>query len=144
VSRGGTSDDVASCEKKCGEDYTKPADLPIKEICVSECKRFKDMYLIGIVSVDKIVKGETYRATLGGLRNPRAVADGLEFTVTTYDPEAFNEGEVSGGHIIDEAKGGGIDIDNVSPLTSFSAIGKNTTNGDEATFIISWFTEILT
>jgi len=44
------------------------------------------MYLNGIVSVDKIEKGETYRATIGGLRNPRAVAGGLEFTVTTYDP----------------------------------------------------------
>jgi len=32
----------------------------------------------------------------------------------------------------------------VSPLTSFSAIGKNTTNGDQTTYLMSWFTDILT
>jgi len=32
----------------------------------------------------------------------------------------------------------------VSPLTTFAAIGRNTTNGDETTYLMSWFTDILT
>jgi hypothetical protein len=138
----GTAADEASCKTKCGEDYAN--DQQKKDFCVKQCPRFLKMYLNGIVSADQMKAGAQYKATLGGLRNPRNVVDGLRFKVTTYDPQAFDANQVAEDHIIDEGLGGEVAIDLVSPLQSFSASGRNTTNGDETTYLLSWFTDILT
>lgn len=78
------------------------------------------------------------------MRNPRAVSDGLEFKITTYDAAAFDTGSIYTDHVIDETVGGAIDINKVSPLRTFSAVGKNTTNGADTTYLLSWFTDIQT
>jgi hypothetical protein len=101
------------------------------------------MFLTGQVGTP-LEKDKVYKAIIGGLRNPRAVSTNLEFTITTYDAAAFDTSADYNDHIIDRTKGGGTDINRVSPLRTFSAVGKNTTNGADTTYLMSWFTDIQT
>jgi len=89
VSPGGEAA-VKKCEEKCRVEYaTKQRERD--EWCLPGCARFKESYLTGIVSGrEGIVGGQPYRATIGGLRNPRNLVEGLEFGITTYAPPAFD------------------------------------------------------
>ena len=119
-----------------------PAELALP-ICLEACVRFGNMFLTGQVGTP-LEKDKVYKAIIGGLRNPRAVSRNLEFTITTYDAGAFDTSAKYKDHIIDETKGGAININKVSPLRTFSAVGKNTTNGADTTYLLSWFTDIQT
>jgi hypothetical protein len=101
-------------------------------------------YLRGIVSTGGLNGGAYYRATIGGLRNPRRVATSLAFTLTTFGPAAFDDEQIAAQHEIDKKVGGTVDVDKVSPLISFAAMSRDPTNGREATYSFSWFTDVRT
>ena len=130
--------------KALKELYSKesPAETALP-ICTAGCVRFGNMFLTGQVGTP-LEKGKVYKAIVGGLRNPRAVSSNLEFTITTYDAAAFDINAKYADHIIDKTTGGAIDINKISPLRTFSAVGKNSTNGAETTYLLSWFTDIQT
>lgn len=90
VSPGG-EDQVTKCSNKCKVDFNE--DIQNQESCKLYCNRFKKKFLTGIVSGRNGIKGKSfYRATIGGLRNPRNVVSDLKFTVTTYGPSAYDVG----------------------------------------------------
>lgn len=101
--------------------------------------------MIGIVSGrEGLVAGAPYRATIGGLRNPRNLISDLKFGITTYGPSGFDVLQKPEDHIIDLTVGGRVDIDKVSRLETFSALAKETTNGATSEYVFSWFTDIET
>jgi hypothetical protein len=112
------------------------------------------MYILGIV--DRDMPADTlYTIRVGGVENPRFVVTDAEthvahhWRIRTYDsdyppaPDPLNA-QADANHLIDEGRGGYINIDVVSPVVSFNAEAFDTTNGVSTKYYFSWFSDIPT
>jgi hypothetical protein len=113
------------------------------------------MYILGII--DRDMPADTvYTIRVGGIENPRFVVTDAEtdqqyhWRIRTYDSDytpgssATAEAQADADHLIDEGTGGYINIDIVSPVTSFNAEAFDTTNGVTTKYYFSWFSDIPT
>ena len=107
-----------------------------------------DMSIIGITNIDMAAK-TTFNIRLGGLMNPRFqilnAKDDItqQFQVQTFDSN-FNpsNSDATKTNLIDSGRGGYINIDQISLMTSFGAEAFNTSNGAQTKFFLSWFSNI--
>ena len=90
--------------------------------------------------------GKAYEIKVAGIRNPRYLLINADlsvkqkFKIYTYD----SYGTSDTVNLIDVGEGGEIDMEEISPIETFSAEAYNTTNGVWSMYSISWFTSILT
>ena len=107
-----------------------------------------EMSIIGIANVDLEAKS-VFKIRLGGLQNPRyQILDAKDdttqqFQILTFDSNfSPSNSDPEKSNLVDKGRGGYINIELVSLMTSFGAEAYNTTNGVETKFFLSWFSNI--